>query len=114
MLSPKTPYAAYLVYGFANSYKGSPSLANAIINFDRFKDGDAHKRASVLNLNPQTDRNGNTTMRPDKWMEVEIGGFYTDQEDNSVAEVRTWENKQCLKSGLIVEGIEFRPSMLTV
>ncbi|CAA2959305.1 Hypothetical predicted protein [Olea europaea subsp. europaea] len=109
MLSPKTPYAAYLVYGFTNSYKGSPSLANAIISFDRIKDGDAHKRASILNLNPRTDRNGNTAMRPDKWMEVEIGGFYTDQEDNSVAEVRVWENTQCLKSGLVVEGIEFRP-----
>ncbi|XP_022848787.1 F-box protein PP2-B10-like [Olea europaea var. sylvestris] len=83
MLSPETPYAAYLVYGFANSYKGGPLLANAIISFDRIKDGDAQKRASVFNLNPRTDRNGNTAMRLDKWMEVEIGSFYTDQENNS-------------------------------
>ncbi|CAI9776097.1 unnamed protein product [Fraxinus pennsylvanica] len=109
MLSPKTRYAAYLVYGFANSYDGSPSLVNAIISFDKIKDGEAHKQASVLHLIPGKDRNGNTAMRPDKWMEVEIGDFYTDQEDNSVVEARVWEHKQDLKSGLIVEGIEFRP-----
>ncbi|CAA2959303.1 Hypothetical predicted protein [Olea europaea subsp. europaea] len=100
---------SYLVYGFANSYKGSPSLANAIISFDRIKDGDAHNEPSVLNLNPLAGINGDIAMRPDKWMEVEIGVFYTDQEDNSVVKVRVWENKRGLKSGLLVEGIEFRP-----
>ncbi|KAL2469514.1 F-box protein PP2-B10 [Abeliophyllum distichum] len=110
ILSPKTTYAAYLVFGFTKSYDGSLWSTYGSIGFvDNDKDVDAHKRAITLHLIPGRDKNGNiAVMRPDRWMEVEIGNFYTDQEYNSALEARVWINKGNLKSGLIVEGIEFR------
>ncbi|KAL2463322.1 putative F-box protein PP2-B12 [Forsythia ovata] len=110
ILSPKTNYTAYLVFGFTKSYDGSLwSTYGSIGYVNNDKDVDAHKRARTLHLMPGRDKNGNiAVMRPDRWMEVKIGNFYTDQEYNSVLEARVWMNRGDLKSCLIVEGIEFR------
>ncbi|XP_022848786.1 putative F-box protein PP2-B8 [Olea europaea var. sylvestris] len=54
MLSPKTRYAAYLVYGFAKSYNCNPLSANAIISFNNNEDCNAPKQARTLHLKPWT------------------------------------------------------------
>ncbi|KAL2463291.1 putative F-box protein PP2-B12 [Forsythia ovata] len=93
ILSPKTTYAAYLVFGFAKSYNGSLWSTYGSIGFvNNDKDVDAHKRANTLHLIPGRDKTGNiAVMRPDRWMEVEIGNFYTDQEYNSELEARHFD-----------------------
>ncbi|XP_055814814.1 putative F-box protein PP2-B12 [Solanum dulcamara] len=51
-------------------------------------------------------------LRDDGWFEVELGEFYTENEDDRI-EMNLEELKDCasLKTGLIVEGIEIRPRM---
>ncbi|KAK4724412.1 hypothetical protein R3W88_027191 [Solanum pinnatisectum] len=51
-------------------------------------------------------------LRDDGWFEIELGEFYTENEDDHI-EMNLKELKECasLKTGLIVEGIEIRPRM---
>ncbi|KAG5581670.1 hypothetical protein H5410_052297 [Solanum commersonii] len=51
-------------------------------------------------------------LRDDGWFEIELGEFYTENEDDRI-EMNFKELKECasLKTGLIVEGIEIRPRM---
>ncbi|XP_059310787.1 putative F-box protein PP2-B12 [Lycium ferocissimum] len=53
-------------------------------------------------------------LRDDGWFEVELGEFYTQNEDDCI-EMSLKEVKDCVsqKQGLIVEGIEIRPSIIT-
>ncbi|CAA3026669.1 Hypothetical predicted protein [Olea europaea subsp. europaea] len=109
-LSPNTQYVAYLVYRLAQNSFGLGS-ANGMIKFlIREKDADAEKRATTLRLLPPENTNSQNAVvrRPDGWMEVVIGHFYNDKGDEGMVEARLLETN-CWKSGLIVEGIEFRP-----
>ncbi|CAI9776087.1 unnamed protein product [Fraxinus pennsylvanica] len=110
MLSPKTQYAVYLVYKLEQNYYGLGS-ANAMIKFlIREDDAKAKKRATTLRLQPPgyTNSQNAVARRPDGWMEVVMGHFYNDKGDEGMVEARLLET-DCQKSGLIVEGIEFRP-----
>ncbi|CAA2966472.1 Hypothetical predicted protein [Olea europaea subsp. europaea] len=110
MLSPNTQYVAYLVYRLAQNFFGLGS-ANGMIKFlIREKDADAEKRATTLRLLASKNTNSQNAVvrRPDGWMEVVIGHFYNDKGDDGMVEARLLETKY-FKSGLIVEGIEFRP-----
>ncbi|KAF3650400.1 hypothetical protein FXO37_18482 [Capsicum annuum] len=51
-------------------------------------------------------------LRDDGWFEIELGEFYTENEDDCI-EMSLKEVKDCVtpKDGLIVEGIEIRPRM---
>ncbi|WMV51348.1 hypothetical protein MTR67_044733 [Solanum verrucosum] len=51
-------------------------------------------------------------LRDDGWFEIELGEFYTENEDDRI-EMNLKELKECasLKAGLIIEGIEIRPRM---
>ncbi|PHT64261.1 hypothetical protein T459_31931 [Capsicum annuum] len=51
-------------------------------------------------------------LRDDGWFEIELGEFYTENEDDCI-EMSLKEVNDCLspKDGLIVEGIEIRPRM---
>ncbi|KAL2463327.1 putative F-box protein PP2-B8 [Forsythia ovata] len=111
MLSTKTRYAAYLVFKFGEDFRGIGS-AKGIIKFVKYdKDGDAKKRAATLHLQPVKPKNGKiATRRSDGWMEVQLGMFYNDQGEDGPVEARLLENNDYIKSGLIVEGIEFRPT----
>ncbi|XP_060168023.1 putative F-box protein PP2-B12 [Lycium barbarum] len=53
-------------------------------------------------------------LRNDGWFEVKLGEFYTENEDDCI-EMSLKEVKDCVsqKEGLIVEGIEIRPSSTT-
>ncbi|KAL2469517.1 Uncharacterized protein Adt_37653 [Abeliophyllum distichum] len=107
MLSPKAPYAAYLVFKLAEDFMDLGSV-NGIIRFvSRENYSNAEKRATTLNLQSGGDGNGQIAMRTDSWMEVEIGNSYNDQRDYGVLDAQLLENTSYVKSGLIVVGIEF-------
>ena len=62
------------------------------------------------NNGSQQQENGRVARRRgDGWMEVELGSFYNDRGDDGVVETWLLATNAQWKSGLIVEGIEFRP-----
>ncbi|CAA2960858.1 Hypothetical predicted protein [Olea europaea subsp. europaea] len=110
MLSPKTSYAAYLVFKLGEEFSGLGSVNGIIRLVNREEDSDAAKRARPMHLQPVEGGNGQiAAMRSDGWMEVEMGNFYNNQRDNGIVEARLLDTT-FMKSGLIVEGIEFRPT----
>ncbi|PIN17711.1 hypothetical protein CDL12_09621 [Handroanthus impetiginosus] len=117
MLSPSTTYGAYLVFKLAEGCYGL-ELANAVVRFvDSEADNDAEERAITVHLQQANARNGARwqtgqvpARRSDGWMEIELGDFYNDEGYDGDVEARLIEIKRRHgKSGLIVEGIEFRP-----
>ncbi|KAK6143629.1 hypothetical protein DH2020_023977 [Rehmannia glutinosa] len=109
ILSPKTIYAAFLVFKLAEGSEGL-EVANAMIRFpDDESDENAEKRARIVHLQTVGSKQEQiAVLRADGWMEIEMGYFYVDQGDQREVEARLLENTT-LKTGLIVEGIEFRP-----
>ncbi|KAI3469950.1 hypothetical protein Pfo_026613 [Paulownia fortunei] len=109
LLSPKAIYGAYLVFMLAEKFKGLES-AKAMVRFvEDETDGEAEMRADIVHLQPVDERKGEMAVRrEDGWMEVQIGNFYIDQGDDEEVEVRLMEASRW-KTGLFVEGIEFRP-----
>ncbi|KAM3377450.1 F-box protein PP2-B10 [Capsicum galapagoense] len=153
VLSPRTSYAAYLVYKLENEFgfhyrpsevsvgvldvkldkqfatlqpKGRlPQYGRFYILSSRAKDGrgipDDKCESSVANavrywqgkhLPEDASNIQLPKLRNDGWFEVELGQFYTENEDDCL-EMSLKEVKDCLshKKGLIVEGIEIRPRM---
>ncbi|KAG8369707.1 hypothetical protein BUALT_Bualt14G0041900 [Buddleja alternifolia] len=113
ILSPSVTYAGYLVFKLAEKYEGLKS-ANAISKFvnDEIADSEAEKRETIVHLQPGYSGNGQVAVRrADGWMEIEIGKFYVDEGDDKEVEVRLLSTKH-RKTGLIVEGIEFRPEFI--
>nr|GMD70113.1 F-box protein PP2-B10-like [Ipomoea batatas] len=121
-LSETTNYAAYLVFRLPDNPYGSEP-ANAVVRFaSRESVEEAEMRANrVILCGAQFHRRGFTREfggqlcreRGDGWMEVEMGSFFVDggDEDGEV-EARLIETLDLnWKSGLIVEGIEFRPHL---
>lgn len=49
------------------------------------------------------------TYRSDGWLETELGGFYLDLETTGEVIVELRDTRERSFSGLIVQGIEFRP-----
>ncbi|KAF3650404.1 F-box protein like [Capsicum chacoense] len=96
----------YILSSRAKDGRGLPddiyesSVANAV----RYWQG-KHLREDASNIRLPKLRN-------DGWFEVELGQFYTENEDDCI-EMSLKEVKDCLshKKGLIVEGIEIRPRM---
>ncbi|KAL2469516.1 putative F-box protein PP2-B8 [Abeliophyllum distichum] len=111
MLSPKTHYAAYLVFKLGKHFRGFES-EKGIIKFVKYdKDYEAERRATTLHLQPVKSRNGKIAVRrSDGWMEVQLGMFYNDLGDDGPVEAWFLGNNDYIKSGLIVEGIEFQPT----
>ncbi|PIN21762.1 hypothetical protein CDL12_05532 [Handroanthus impetiginosus] len=114
MLSPHATYGAYLVFKLAERCHGLQS-ADAVVRFvDVEADNDAEKRAGVVHLqqdNGSPRQSGQLPVRrSDGWLEIELGKFCNGRGDNGDAEARLMEIEVLSgKSGLIVEGIEFRP-----
>ncbi|XP_073279266.1 putative F-box protein PP2-B12 isoform X2 [Primulina huaijiensis] len=105
-------YEAHLIYKLAKKLKGLES-AKAMVRFINDEtEKDAEKRACIVHFDPEENRRGSTVVkRDDGWMEVEMGRFYIGQGENGEVEARLFEKSwNFLKSGLIVGGVEFRPS----
>ncbi|KAL2469513.1 F-box protein PP2-B10 [Abeliophyllum distichum] len=110
MLSPKTRYAAYLVFKLGN-FRDFES-AQGIIKYVKYdEDDEAEERAATLHLQPVKSKNGKIAVRrSDGWMEVQLGMFYNDLGEDGPVEARMLGMKTYITSGFIVEGIEFRPT----
>ncbi|XP_051128061.1 F-box protein At2g02240-like [Andrographis paniculata] len=99
-LSQNTTYAAYLV--FWHQTKEALKSSNTIVRFL-----DHHGTTEHL-ASQETGKIGH--QRRDGWMEIEMGKFYNAYHRYDEVEVWLIEiNSPHGKSGLIVEGIEFRP-----
>lgn len=105
ILSPKTTYAAYLVFKFSNFRRGFDSRpAELGVSFE------GREVKHNVFLDPPGNRPQLTQERGDGWMEIEMGEFFNENGDGgsvvcSLLEVDDYTGKR----GLIIEGIEFRP-----
>ncbi|KAL2530915.1 F-box protein [Forsythia ovata] len=110
MLSSNTAYAAYLVFSLAGRFNGLESSRTIV----RFVDPQTeNSMIKTVESSEKLESEGTgkiAQVRGDGWMEIEMGTFYNGQEDNRAVEAWLIEiNNPGGKSGLIVEGIEFRP-----
>ncbi|CAK9142181.1 unnamed protein product [Ilex paraguariensis] len=124
MLSPKTTYAAYLVFKPAENSRGLEVPAKASVRFVVESQDGAKDSNDAVHLKLATDRpehlrrlgrraarqpNGRLRQkRGDEW--IELGQFFNDHGDDGEVEMQLKEIQQLnWKTGLIVEGIELRP-----
>lgn len=136
MLSPNTMYGAYLLIKITHQAYGLdlvPSetfleMENQTVSANTaylsFKDDKKHhleglfygNRKQMMKARVNTEGGGDESFareRDDGWMEIELGEFFSgDEEDDdrevkmSLREVKGYQ----LKGGLVIEGIEVRPS----
>lgn len=117
LLSPGTRYSAYIVFKTVDKCPGLADLPvevgvglvgqkirKQLIYFDGYMDNDSRKERG------ETRDVMKPNKREDGWMEAELGEFFNeescDEIELSVIEIKSpyW------KCGLIIEGIEFRPT----
>ncbi|KAH0745522.1 hypothetical protein KY285_007179 [Solanum tuberosum] len=97
--SPYTPPSPYIGYCWMGP--GWPG-----IDYDPPEDVDWDHHPSNLKLDKPVPK-----LRDDGWFELELGNFLTENEDDCI-ELRMEDVKTgCTKQGLIVEGIEIRPTI---
>ncbi|XP_074324292.1 putative F-box protein PP2-B12 [Apium graveolens] len=117
MLSPHTTYETYLVFKIYEDACGLDS-ANTSIRFVNEREEVPDDEASTVYPDPRTSahnieqRNGVLSRwRKDEWMEIKTGEFETGaRDDDDEVETRFMStDTNILKTGLIVQGIEFRP-----
>lgn len=119
MLSSNTTYAAYLVYNIGPLSHGLDFPAKALVrHVDGTEDSNDYDdvEMTVVYLKPPSEdthsetRSGVPQKRADGWMEVELGKFYNDKTDGEM-DIRLAETCDLnWKCGLIVEGIDIRPT----
>ncbi|KAI3826643.1 hypothetical protein L1987_00693 [Smallanthus sonchifolius] len=123
MLSSNTTYAAYLVYNIGPLSCGLDFPAKTLVrHVDGTEDVDDDVAMTVVYLKPPNANDslsrhtrtetigGIPQKRADGWMEIELGKFYNDKMEGEV-DIRFTETCELnWKSGLIVEGIDIRPT----
>lgn len=113
-LSPRTTYETYLVYRLANRSYGLV-FAKTWVRFVNERDDVPMDECTTVYIQPRRSMRNNQSVefrqnRNDGWMEIKTGEFVNDQGDDGEVETRFMEIEGLHgKSGLIVEGIEFRP-----
>lgn len=112
ILSPKTTYGAYFVYKLKEhrgGFEGNP--VEFRVYFEGEEEIHGHGSGHRVSLDPSEDEHQLCRDRGDGWMEVEMGEFFNDGgEDHRVIVCSLMETDNYIgKSGLVVEGIEFRP-----
>ena len=121
ILSPKTRYAAYLVYKLwsrARGFDGPPfkSLVGTI-------GGEVYEQTVCLGLfvmepnqqdqiiPPPQQQTSRPKRREDGWLEIELGQFFNGGGEDDELQIKLMEIEAGThKTGLIVEGIEIRPT----
>ena len=114
MLSPETLYGAYLRVKIAERAYGLDTLPSEV----SVEAGSYKSRGSVC-IRSNSQRNGNASCHchcgpgpEDEWLEIELGSFSTES-DNEVVRMGLKEVKGVhLKGGLIVDGIAVRPKLM--
>ncbi|KAK4485270.1 hypothetical protein RD792_007902 [Penstemon davidsonii] len=126
MLSPKTKYAAYLVFKLEESH-GLDCSAKASIKLVKENSAiESEKETNIVYIvTPTDDRyRGRGSVPPrdaigcrfsqkrlDGWMELELGEFFIGKElDEGEVQAELLETEHGIwRCGLVLEGIEFRP-----
>lgn len=110
LLSRNTTYVAYLVYAHRIGGEEYPPMKVLV------RVGDEEVVNDAYLLTPSvfaTEDDGfRCRSRSDGWMEIQMGEFFTKQDDALELEIRLWgtiEYAAFLISGLLVHGIELRP-----
>ena len=105
MLSKKTRYAIYVVFRIAEASNGLNFPQQALI-----KIGDLTNERRVC-LNPDRDDDEDPPESSDGWMKMELGEFFCDDGEEGEVVFSLMEIKGGhWKRGLMLEGIELRPS----
>ena len=118
MLTPNTTYGAYLIMKISDRAYGLDSMPSEIT----VEMGNHQVSSSSVFLRHQKNKKqmemwklieGNQGVllseRKDGWMEIELGEFFSGENDEEV-KMSLMEVKGChLKGGLVIEGIELRP-----
>ncbi|KAK4425276.1 F-box protein PP2-B1 [Sesamum alatum] len=119
MLSPETLYASYLVFRLRNKdLYHELDLARSTSTVVRFM----HDAESKYDYSERQDDHQTTLSfrqgisdRGDGWMEIRLGDFYVDEGSQGIVEARFLNtNDFSMEGHLIVEGIEFRPTMMRI
>lgn len=101
LLSPGTTYGAYLVYKLNQNRGGfQGNYTEFCLSFERKRYQQKYKSS----LEEASDRD-------DGWKEFEIGEFITQHDGDGEVVCRVLHPSSPSKSGLILEGIEFRPKL---
>lgn len=128
ILTPNTWYGAYLIMKVSHRAYGLDSaasevmveVANVVKKGKAYlceKDDREHKMETLfygngremLRESPETEEDEKfPARREDGWMEIELGEFYSGEEDQEV-KMSMMEVGYRLKAGLILEGIDIRP-----
>ena len=104
MLSPRTNHAAYLVFILkTNSFGFEDAVVKSSI-----KIGDeTTERRWMTNQGVLHSAQDPTTIRKDRWLEIELGEFFTEGREDIRIKIKQLDLHW--KKGLMVEGIEIRP-----
>ncbi|XP_009757437.1 F-box protein PP2-B10-like [Nicotiana sylvestris] len=111
ILSKKNKYAAYLVFKLANRFYGLETV-NAYVRLVGCETKhEAEERASITSLSRREEPGKKRPKRRiDGWMEIEVGTFFNHIGEDGDVEARLMEIRHLGgKSGLVVQGMEFRP-----
>lgn len=106
MLSPKTRYAAYLVFRFEDYTVGFHRPAASRVSVE----SDERGQWPDVILDPREGEPRSARERRDGWLEIEMGEFYNERGDDGILVCSLKEvDNYTAKRGLVVEGIELRP-----
>ncbi|XP_031267306.1 putative F-box protein PP2-B12 [Pistacia vera] len=107
ILSPKTTYAAYLVFKLAESTYG---FRTRPVKLGVYLEGiDNGERCNVY-LDPPRNTPTLSQNRGDGWMEIEMGEFFNENGDEGTLICSLFDfDGMSTKRGIIIEGIELRP-----
>ncbi|XP_059286924.1 F-box protein At2g02240-like [Lycium ferocissimum] len=109
ILSKGTKYVAYLVFKLEVEFMGLDTV-DAVVRFvDSQSDTEVDERTSVVSLSGLGPSEKLPLSRGDGWKEIEMGNFFNDKGEDGEVEVRLMDIRGHVKSGLIIQGIEFRP-----
>ncbi|XP_043722227.1 F-box protein At2g02240-like [Telopea speciosissima] len=116
LLSPNSTYGAYLVLKFTDNAHGFKDVL-ADVSVKLANDGGAEEgEVKFVYLGPEQQlgrQEGQGLMeRGDGWMEIEMGEFFNERDEDGEVEMSLLEVKSGnWKSGLIIQGIELRPKV---
>ncbi|KAI3469739.1 hypothetical protein Pfo_026402 [Paulownia fortunei] len=127
MLSPKTNYAAYLVFKLSENHFGLECSSKGSVKFVKENTTEIEGEINTVYIVPPTYgrvmgrrrwvrmpvRNIDGRLpftRTDGWLEIELGEFFIAEGDECDVQIQLFETEHLnWKKGLIVEGIELRP-----
>lgn len=104
ILYPETTYGVYLVFKFAQFREGFDGRIMKSVIYLEGTPQNIEITSSELNI-PRQSR-----IREGEWLEIELGQFLNQQQNQGTLVCHLFDhNTQVKKSGIIIEGIEFRP-----